>query len=220
MHCQLNRPLFPMFVDIKNKKCLVFGAGRVALRKIKTLLLFGADVHVYAFDYHEEIVHLISQGKVTKDVAAVHFSDECLPPILDAEMVICATDNEVFNHKMAKHCMAMGIDVNSATSKNDCTFVFPAVVVRGDLVVGVTTSGNVPALTKTVREEIDEALPQWYADFIIELEKARKKVKKYVGNQTDRQQIIGALAEYGFGHQGKIPDNIVETLIHRYVDQM
>lgn len=211
-----SHPLFPMFVDIKNKKCLVFGGGSVALRKVKTLLKFGVQVHVYAFEYHGELQWMIDHGQVIKAAVTVRFTDEELPPLLGMDMVVCATNNEVFNHKIAKRCKEIGIEVNSATSRQDCTFIFPAVVVRENLVVGVTTSGKTPAFAKRVRADIDDALPLWYGEFINALEDARKIVKKYVGNQTDRKQIIGELTEYGLNHQGNISDNMVETLIRQY----
>jgi len=211
-------PLFPMFVDLRDKNCLVFGGGKVALRKIRTLLLFGMNIQVYAFEYEEELRALIRAGQVKAAETALHFNGDVLPDILGADMVICATNNEVFNHRMAKKCAETGIMVNSATSRKDSSFIFPAVTVRGDLVAGVSTSGQVPALTKAVRAQMDAALPQWYEDFLPALLEARRQVISVVGTQKERQKVMDALTAYGLAHEGDLPEQVVRKAIDNSSD--
>ncbi|MCI6017725.1 MAG: bifunctional precorrin-2 dehydrogenase/sirohydrochlorin ferrochelatase [Clostridiales bacterium] len=208
-------PLFPMFVDMSNKNCLVFGGGAVALRKIKTLLKFGISVHVYAYAYEDELAAMIHDGTVLCEEVTVHFDGSKLPPVTGMDMVICATNHEVFNHKMAEHCKEMGIPVNSATSRIDSTFIFPAVTVRGELVIGMSTSGEVPALTKAVRETVDGAVPEWYGDLLDGLEAARKQIKKTIGSQKERQKVLKALTAYGIAHQGSIPQAVILSEIEK-----
>lgn len=208
-------PAFPLFIDLTGKRTVVFGGGEVALRKIKTLLLFSPAIEICAQSVCEEIRQMIC-GKIIKEAQTViNFDGEEVPEILDAFMVICATDNEVFNHRMAKKCQAMGIWVNSATSAADCTFIFPSVTVRGDIVCGMTSSGSAPALTKRIRTAVDEAVPEWYGELSRRLVYVRLMAKEKLASQTLRAKVIGRLTEYGLEHEGTIPDDVIRTEIQK-----
>lgn len=208
-------PAFPLFIDLTGKKVIVFGGGAVALRKINTLLLFRPSIEVCADIICGEIQKLID-GKAVKEAKLVtHFDGGTLPAVLDAFMVICATDNEVFNHKMAKKCRAADIWVDSATSAADCTFLFPSVTVRGDIVCGVTSSGSVPVLTKKIREIVDASVPHWYGELSRRLAYVRLMTKQKVSSQKVRRQILGKLADYGMAHGGSIPDDVIAAEIKK-----
>lgn len=202
-------PAFPLFIDLTGRKVLVFGGGQVALRKIQTLLLFQASVEVSAPKLCEELEAMINGGTVKKAEITMNFDGEEVPSVMDVFMVICATDNEIFNHRMAKKCRDMQIPVNSATSATDSDFIFPSAVVRGDIVCGVTSSGNVPVLTKKIREMIDGALPEWYGELSRRLVYARLIVKNHIGSQKKRGELLRVLADYGLSHEGSIPDEII-----------
>ena len=116
-------PAFPLFIDLTGRKVLVFGGGQVALRKIQTLLLFQASVEVSAPKLCEELEAMIDGGTVKKAEITINFDGEEVPSVMDVFMVICATDNEIFNHRMAKKCRDMQIPVNSATSATDSDFI-------------------------------------------------------------------------------------------------
>lgn len=208
-------PAFPLFIDLNGKKVLVFGGGEVALRKVHTLLSFRPSVEICADHVCEGIRQLID-GKAVKEARTVlNFDGEEVPEILNAFMVICATDNEVFNHKIAKRCHEMYIWVNSATSAADCTFIFPSVTVRGDIVCGMTSSGSAPVLTKKIRTVIDEAVPEWYGELSRRLIYVRLMVKERLASQTMRAKVISRLADYGLEHEGIIPDDVIQTEIQK-----
>lgn len=208
-------PAFPLYIDLTDKKVLVFGGGEVALRKIRTLLAFHPLIEVYAENICSDLQKLIDEKKIFKAEAAVRFDEEKLPSVLDAFMVICATDNEVFNHKMAKKCRELDVWFNSATSASDCSFIFPSVTVRGDIVCGVTSSGNTPALTKKIREIVDSSVPEWYGELSRRLIFARLMVKEKIFSQKKRQQVLRTLTDYGLLHEGRIPDAVIWTEIQK-----
>lgn len=208
-------PAFPLFIDLTGKKVLVFGGGEVALRKITTLLLFKPSVEVCAEAYCTGILNLIHAGQVKKVEMVVNFDGEEVPKILDAFLVICATDNEVFNHKTAKKCHEMNIWVNSATSAGDCSFVFPAVTVRGDIVCAMTSSGSVPVLTKKIREDVESVMPEWYEELSRRLGYVRLIVKSKVSSQKNRRDILRRLTDYGLKHGGSIPEDIIREEIEK-----
>lgn len=208
-------PAFPLFVDLTGKKVVVFGGGAVALRKINTLLLFHPSIEVCADDICEALQKLIDCRSVREAQLVMHFDGDELPSVLDAFMVVCATDNEVFNHKMAKKCRAADIWVDSATSAADCTFLFPSVTVRGDIVCGMTSSGSVPVLTKKIREIVDASVPHWYGELSRRLSYVRLMTKQKVASQKLRQKILRNLADYGMTHGGSIPDDVIAAEIKK-----
>ena len=99
-------PAFPLYIDLTDKKVLVFGGGEVALRKIRTLLAFQPLIEVYAENICIDLQKLIDEKKIFKAEAAMRFDEEKLPSVLDAFMVICATDNEQADAK-AKEALVM-----------------------------------------------------------------------------------------------------------------
>lgn len=142
---------FPMFVSLEGKKCLIAGGGKIAFGKAEKLLLFGADVVAVAPSFvpqFEKIGITLVRGAYT-------------PELLDgAYLAIAATDDKAVNARVAADCRARGIPVNSADDKENCTFFFPALVLRGDVTVGISTGGASPYLAARLRERAEEAFPQ------------------------------------------------------------
>lgn len=197
-------PLFPMFLDMKGKQCLVYGGGLVALRKVRTLLKFGLSIQICAREYVPELLALAEQGQIK-------IIEEGQPAASD--LVICATSDALFNHQIAEQCKALDIPVNSATGDDDSTFIFPAVVTRGDLVVGVSSSGQVPAMTKRVRQEIEATLPDWYSVLLGRLADLRERVMGELPTQKAREAFLSQVTAYGLEHEGNIPDSYVTEVL-------
>lgn len=206
-------PAFPLYIDLTDKKVLVFGGGEVALRKIRTLLTFHPVIEVYAKSLCSDLQKLVHEKQLSAAACAAQFDKEKEPFLLDAFMVICATDDETFNHKIAEKCHEMDIWVNSATCAADCSFIFPSVTVRGDIVCGITSSGNTPVLTKKIREIVDAAVPLWYAQLSKRLMVARQMVKERITSQKIRQEVLKRLTDYGLEHKGHIPESVIRTEI-------
>ena len=127
---------FPMFVNIENKKAYVIGGGAVAKRKADVLVKFGADVTIIARE-----IKFSSEHNVIKDI----YKDEY---IADAFIVVAATDDRNVNRHISQYCIKNGIYVNVADSKADSTFIFGANAVDENIVISVSTSGEVLPLPK------------------------------------------------------------------------
>lgn len=201
-------PAFPLFIDIKDKLCIVFGGGKVALRKTGTLLLFGADIVVSSPEALPELTSMKAEGRIS-------LVNEPVKKLLERRplLVICATDDVKFNAEVAKLCRESGIWVNSATAPEDSSFIFPAVTVRGNIVAGVSSSGDAPAVAGHVRQKIDKALPDWYAGLNERLSSLRAVVRTRCPAQKKRAEIMDRLLEYGLAHEGNIPDCIACAII-------
>ena len=148
---KMDRPYFPMFIDIADKKILVAGGGTIALRRIRTLLKFGADIHVIAPDLCEELTQLEEEGKIKTEHREYRTGD-----IRGEQIVLAATDDHEVNRKIWEECRAAGIIVNVADDKKLCDFYFPSVVMTDEAVIGINSGGADPSITKKIRRKIEK----------------------------------------------------------------
>lgn len=147
------KPFFPMFIDLSKKKVVVIGGGRIAGRRIRTLLSFAGQICVIAPEVTEEIEGYIKEGRVT------HLKTRYAPELIrDADLVLAATDDPACNEQAADECGRRGIPVNVSHKKELCDFYFPGTAVCGDLTAGVTASGRDHGKAKRAREEIEKIL--------------------------------------------------------------
>ena len=132
----------PMFIDIEGKHILVVGAGKIALRRVQTLLQFRARIKVIAKEIpkeQKEAFHLlVSEGKIVLEEKAFEESDLTEALFL----VLAATNVKKLNHEICMLCRKRKILANTATDRTDCDFYFPAVAVQEELVVGITGDGS------------------------------------------------------------------------------
>lgn len=154
-----------MFVSLEKKPCLIVGGGRIAARKCRGLLAFGAEVTVIAqafsgFDrLHTGMEHgCVKAQSLHKIERSFQEPDLALQ---DWALVIAATNDRKVNGKIAAVCRTKGIPVNVADCKEECTFFFPAYCMEENVAVGVTTSGISPEMASAIRQRLEKALPEW-----------------------------------------------------------
>ncbi|RME75856.1 MAG: bifunctional precorrin-2 dehydrogenase/sirohydrochlorin ferrochelatase, partial [Planctomycetota bacterium] len=146
-------PHFPIFLSLKQKNLLMIGAGPVALRKIKSLLSFEPNIKVVALEAHPEILKMAEEGKIE-----VNLRSFCEEDLEGAEMVFIAINDQQKAVEIGKKAKERGIPVNIANSPEDSTFYFPALVQEGDFVIGISTSGQSPALSRAFRMILEQKL--------------------------------------------------------------
>ncbi len=138
---------FPLFVSLKDKRAVVFGGGKIALRRIKTLLRFECEITVIAPEMAEEV------AGVRWERRAYNAGDTA-----GAAIVLAATNDAAVNAEIARECNTAGIPVSVASDAALCSFYFPAVICHGDVTVGVTANGIDHALAKRIAEQIRNEL--------------------------------------------------------------
>lgn len=181
-------PHFPMFIDLSGKPVLVVGGGGVALRKVQKLIPFKPCLRVVA----PEVCPEITETPGVKTVRRRFRPADLWPgPVL----VIAATDDRGLNHRISRLCRTRRIPVNVADDKAACTFLFPALVTRGNLSAGVCTGGSSPAAAAYCRERLEEALPEGLGEIISWLEGWRPAVKAAVSEQSRRAAVFRALLD-------------------------
>lgn len=140
---------YPIFVDLKDRPVLVVGAGRIALRKTKGLLEAGARVTVVAPEWEAEFealpVRLVQRRFRASDLAG-------------AILVFAATDDRLTNHRIGIAAKGRGLFANIADSAEECGFLVPARVQRGNVQVAVSTGGENPRMSAELRKKLEDIL--------------------------------------------------------------
>ena len=176
-------------MNLTGCKCLVVGGGEVALRKVRSLSGAGAKVTVIAPDVVEDIESLNGVRVEKRDWQAGDASGYAL--------VFAATDDSAVNAAVSAEARAKGIPVNVVDDPELCSFIVPACVKRGDLLIAVTTSGKSPALSKRIRMEIEECYGPEYGEFVDLLGEIRWAVKQKYDGHRDREAAFDRLVNCG-----------------------
>ncbi|MFN7065592.1 MAG: bifunctional precorrin-2 dehydrogenase/sirohydrochlorin ferrochelatase [Aquificaceae bacterium] len=178
-------PYFPVFLDLKGKEVVVAGGGPVAERKVKKLLPFEPNIKVIAPRVTDGIKELNRKEKIRLILRRVRLSD-----IKGAFLVIAALDDLKLQKRLYEYCKKKGILCNTVDNIEYCSFIFPALVVKDDVVIGISTSGKVPALSRALREYIERSLPKNIEEIAFRLDRLRKSLPK----GKERQEKLKDLA--------------------------
>lgn len=150
---------YPVGLALRGKCCVVAGGGTVALRKVRSLLEYGARVTVISPELCPEINKLKESGKVT--ILSRSFVSGDLE---GAFLVVAATNDNVVNQQVVAEARQARVWVNVVDKPELCDFILPASFSRGDLVVAVFTSGKSPALARRIKEKLYAELGPEYAE--------------------------------------------------------
>ena len=130
---------FPVSIDLNNKNILVIGAGKIALRKVETLLNYNCNITVITKDILEEKFLELEKSNKIKIFKNQEFEEKFLENIF---LVIAATDNEVLNKNISQLCINKNILVNNITSKDDMNVRFASIYEKDDIQIANSASGN------------------------------------------------------------------------------
>ena len=175
---------FPFFVDIEGMNILIVGGGTVALRKAEKLLPYGGAITVAAPELCDGLREM-------PDIRLVNepFEDSMLD---SADIVIAATNDRKLNRHIYDACRERKIPVNSVDCKSECTFIFPSLVKRGALSVGISTSGASPSAAIWLKERINALLPDNMEELIEYLDRLRPYVKERIFTEAERATVFKA----------------------------
>ena len=162
---------YPAYLDIKNRKCLVVGGGAVGARKVKMLLKCGASVTVISPVVSEQLKNLADSGAITLHRRSYRSSD-----LAGIFLVIGATDDDKLNRQISDDAKRLNLLCNIADRPQDCNFILPSIVSRGDLTISISTSGKSPALAKKLRKNLEDQFGEEYAVFLQLMGAIRKKL--------------------------------------------
>ncbi len=148
-----DHPWFPLFIDLSGKKVLVVGGGRIALRRIRTLLEFTNMVTVVAPELRPELLALEAEGRLAVLRRPYVSSD-----VQGTALVLAAAGDDAVNEAVRADCKRLGIPVNVSSDRSRSDFYFPGIARKGGYVAGVTASGEDHAGAKKLTEAIRELM--------------------------------------------------------------
>lgn len=155
---------------------MVVGGGRVAERKARRLLSCGAKVILVSPRVTLRLAELGAGGGAGKRLGGIILRRRKvgLRDLSGARLVIVATADRELNRRVSDYCHSRGILVNVVDSPQECSFILPAVVCRGDLVIGISTSGASPAMAKKIRQDLERRFGREYGSLLRRMRKLRK----------------------------------------------
>lgn len=149
---------YPIYLELRGRRCLVIGGGTIAERKVHGLLTAEAAVTVISPQLTALLADWSQHGAIQHIARTYQEGD-----MREYHLVFVATDDGAVNAAVAREGRAREIWVNAADDPAYCDFILPAVVQRGALSVAVATGGTSPALTRAIREELQEYFTEDYS---------------------------------------------------------
>lgn len=196
---------FPLFIDLNQKQGLVVGGGAVAARKIRTLLPYGPHLTVCAPSVLPELEAL--PGLTLR-------REPFSPTLLEgAFFVIAATDDPELNSHIARLCRERNIPVNVADPGTESTFLFPSVVRRGPLTVGISTGGKSPSAAHYLKEQIEGLLPDNLEAILFWMDAAREELKGSALSQPQRSACLSRLFSAALQAGGPLSREETQSLL-------
>lgn len=174
---------FPFCVDVVKLHGVIIGGGKVALEKVERLLSFDARLTLVALKVCDEIKAL---GDEITIIEKTYESSD----LLTADYVIAATDDEELNKKIYDDARQKKLLTNVVDVPDLCDFIFPSVLKRGKLVVGVTSSGAGPQVAIRLRKEIEKIVPDDIEEILDILAKERIRAKEEIKDSVERRKYL------------------------------
>jgi precorrin-2 dehydrogenase/sirohydrochlorin ferrochelatase len=172
--------LYPVFLRLEGRPCLVVGGGEVAAGKIAQLLEAGARLRIVAPE-HCDALNPILRGRRGPDPENRPASPELFHrPFAEhdldgMELVIAATNDRELNRRISELARGRGLLVNAVDDPPACSFFAPAIVRRGDLQIAISTNGESPLLAQWIRRRLERFFSPRWAEYVQWLGEARRR---------------------------------------------
>jgi len=176
-------------LDLRKKKCLVVGGGKVAERKVRSLLKSQAVVTVLSPKLNAGLMHLFQKNRI-KFIPRKYRQDD----LRRFSLIFAATDDKEVNKRISQDAKKRDLWINVVDQPRLCTFLVPAVFERGDLKIAISTNGKSPALAKKLKKELEKTFGKEYANLLKLLGSIRDKLKKlYPEDERKRKTILAKI---------------------------
>ena len=210
---------FPIFLDLKDRPCIVIGGGSVASRKITNLLTANAKVIVISPTVTPDIQQFAENKEITLLQREFEKADIAL-----AFLIIAATDNKQLNAEIAELAHAANTPVNVADDPALCSFIFPSILDRSPVTIAVSTGGASPVLARQLRMMLETMIPSACGRLAGITEEYREKVKQQFPKQEQRKAfwenaLKGTFAELVYAGQDSAARLLLDDLLAKGYDQ-
>jgi uroporphyrin-III C-methyltransferase/precorrin-2 dehydrogenase/sirohydrochlorin ferrochelatase len=167
----------PIFLDLGGQPVVVIGGGRVAERKIETLLEAGARITVVSPEVTAQIARRSNEGRITLSQRPFRKGD-----LQGCRLAYAATSDPEVNGAVRREASESGIWLNAIDQPDLCDFITPAIVRRGDLAIAISTNGRCPALARRIREDLERQYGPEYAEEVERCGRIRDHEKARAGS--------------------------------------
>ena len=182
---------YPIFLSLSGRRCLVVGGGAVAERKVAGLLDAEASVTVVSPTLTAELAHWVKEKKIR------HFMRDYRKGDLSGyRLAFVATDDPQVNRAVYEEAQEAEVFLNTADDPGHCDFILPSVLRRGELQVAVATGGTSPALSRAIREELEQYFTEDYSilsAIVAELRRELREKSLSADAETWRRALDGDL---------------------------
>ncbi|HEY4205111.1 MAG TPA: siroheme synthase CysG [Xanthobacteraceae bacterium] len=205
----------PIFLDLKTGPVLLVGSGELVRAKLRLLLAAGARVRWHATDGNHDVSGMDAVGAARIEFAR---GDAAVADLSDVIAVLCAGAGET-GVALSARARAVGLPVNVMDDLVHSTFIFPAIVDRGDVVVAVGTGGTSPVVARRVRERIEAMLPARIGDLASFIGRWRKTIHARIPEFALRRRFWERVVDGPIGAAvlaGRADD--AETALHNISD--
>jgi precorrin-2 dehydrogenase / sirohydrochlorin ferrochelatase len=182
--------LFPIFLKLAARPCIVIGAGHLAESKIESLQAASARITVIAPQASDRILDWAASGEIQLHQRAYQQGD-----LTGNFLVVAATNDPAVNRAVFAEATSTGVLCNAVDDPPFCDFYFPSVVRRGDLQIAISTAGASPALAQRLRKEINAQLPLDAGDWLTDLGNLRREVVTAEPLNESRRLLLHQLAQ-------------------------
>ncbi len=181
--------LFPMFLKLQGRQCIVVGAGKIGEPKIGGLLETGARIRVVSLDASPVVREWARAGKIDLELRAFNSED------LDSTfLAVVATNSRSLNERVYHEAQKRGVLCNVVDVPDLCDFFYPAVVRRGNLQIAISTAGQSPSLAQKIRQQLEKQFGPGYAAWVAELGETRKLILASDLDKKRKLELLHSLA--------------------------
>jgi precorrin-2 dehydrogenase / sirohydrochlorin ferrochelatase len=188
--------LFPLFLKLSGRRCLVVGAGKVAEEKIEGLLDSGAEIRVVAPKATPRLRSLAQEKRIRWVRRRFRRAD-----LEDVLLVVAATSSSALHKKIYRQARRRGVLCNVVDDPPNCDFYYGSVVRRGALQIAISTSGYSPSLAQRIRKSLEHQFGPEYQDWMEVLGKARESLFARKMDPQQRKQLLEVLASEEMFHE-------------------
>ena len=164
---------YPVFLNLKGRRCVVIGGGQIAEGKIRTLLKHDCCIQIISPDVTPAIGQWVKEAKITWRQRVYREGD-----LKDAFLAIAATGDTAVDEVIAREAESEKVLLNVVDYTPLCMFIAPSVVEKGAVTLAISTGGASPALARKLRETVEQSDILDYAELADLLSRTRKEVKK------------------------------------------
>ena len=182
---------YPVNLNLKGERVLVVGGGKVACRKVKRLISCGALIRLVSPELNQDM-RFLYQNYDKINFYHRKFDTQDLDSVF---LVIAATDRPDVNEEIANLAHQKNLPVNVVDSVHLSNFTLPAVIDKGQLLITLSTGGNLPALSSKLRQNLEEEFGVEYDRFLKVMKKIRPKIIAKIDDPQERKQIFRKLAD-------------------------